>query len=58
MTAIMEANSGNDDIMYVRFCERRGRAVHGGDGDMGHKGHGKVVVKVIRKAEQWLGVLA
>jgi hypothetical protein len=53
----MEANSGNDDVAYVGFCERRGRAICGGDGDLGHEGHGKVVGKVVGKLEKRLGVL-
>ena len=58
MTAVVEANGGNNNIAYVRFGKRRGRAIRGRDGDLGHEGHGKVVMKVVRKAEKWLGALA
>jgi hypothetical protein len=53
----VQANGGNNDIAYVRFGKRSGGAICGGNGDLGHKGHGKVVGKVVGKLEKQLGAL-
>jgi hypothetical protein len=41
----------------VRGAGGGGRGICGGDGDLGHEGHGKVVGKVVGKLEKRLGVL-
>jgi len=49
--AIMEFDGGDDNVAEDEFGRRRRRSVMGGNGDLGHKGHGKSVVELIREAE-------
>lgn len=58
MAAIVEADGGNNNLAYISFGKRGTRAIRSRDGNLGHEGHGEVVMEVVRKAERWLGARA